>query len=73
MSDHEITFYVCECLCGTPCAFTERTMQPLWKKTGGDIARCIRHGALITYEFRAVSKKQLHANLKREEARANAW
>jgi hypothetical protein len=42
-------------------------MKSLWKKTGGDIARCIRHGALISWEEDAVSKRELHALLKRRE------
>jgi hypothetical protein len=59
-------FYVCDCMRGTPCIFTERTMQPLWKRTGGDIARCIRHGALICYEYAAESKKELRKRLERK-------
>lgn len=44
-------FYFCEGdWRGRCCIFTERTMEPLWKRSGGDIARCIRHGALITTE-----------------------
>ncbi len=62
-------FYVCDCLHSTPCIFTEWTMKPLWKKTGGDIARCVRHGALITSEFDAASKKELHAKLKEERCK----
>jgi hypothetical protein len=42
-------------------------MKPLWKKTGGDIARCIRHGALICHEEDAASKRELRAELKRRE------
>jgi hypothetical protein len=60
-------FYICDYYHGTPCIFTEQTMRPLWKKTGGDIARCIRHGALITNERDAESKKELHAQIKRED------
>lgn len=44
-----MTFYFCDSDRST-CIFTERTMRPLWKRTGGDIARCIRHGQLITTE-----------------------
>lgn len=40
------------------CIFTEQTMRPLWKRTGGDIARCIRHGALITTERDFPNKKE---------------
>jgi hypothetical protein len=47
-----MTFYVCDVYGKTPCVFSERTMRPLWKRSGGDIARCIRHGALITTETR---------------------
>ncbi len=51
----EQTFYVCdagESHGTTPCVFTERSMQRLWKRSGGDIARCIRHGSLICNETR---------------------
>jgi len=43
-------FYVCDTTHGTPCVFTERSMQKLWQRSGGDIARCIRHGSLICNE-----------------------
>lgn len=47
-------FYVCEHhgygKDKTPCVFTESSMRPLWKRSNGDVARCIRHGALITVE-----------------------
>ena len=46
----------------TPCIFTERTMMPLWKRTGGDIARCIRHGNLICNETDADRTGLLEAN-----------
>lgn len=42
-----MTFYFCDSEKST-CIFTERSMQSLWKKTGGDICRCIRHGQIIT-------------------------
>lgn len=46
-------FYVCDTGDGTtPCTFTEYTMRNLWKRTGGDLARCVRHGALICNETR---------------------
>lgn len=64
------TFYVCETNGReTPCIFTERTMQPLWKRTGGDIARCIRHGNLISREIEAESKEALKAKWKVEDGR----
>jgi hypothetical protein len=45
------TFYVCDGSDNsTPCVFTEFSMRNLWKRSGGDIARCIRHGALICNE-----------------------
>jgi hypothetical protein len=46
------TFYVCDTTNGTPCTFTEHSMRKLWKRSGGDIARCVRHGALICNETR---------------------
>ena len=48
------TYYVCDTTNGTPCTFTERSMQKLWKRSGGDIARCVRHGALICNETKTV-------------------
>ena len=54
-------FYICEVMDErqTRCIFTESSMRPLWKRTGGDIARCIRHGALITNEMEAPSKRDV--------------
>lgn len=49
-------FYYCETTRHTPCVFSEQTMMPLWKKTGGDIPRCIRHGSLISNELEAETK-----------------
>jgi hypothetical protein len=59
-------FYVCEVLRDTPCTFSERTMGPLWKRTGGDIARCVRHGALITSEVWAESIEEARRQVKKE-------
>ena len=59
-------FYVCDCLRGTPCTFSEKTMQPLWEKSGGDIARCIRHGALICSEIDAPTIEDARKRVKKE-------
>lgn len=50
MTCEQQRFYVCDTPVGTPCVFTEQSMRKLWKRTNGDIARCIRHGALICTE-----------------------
>ncbi len=66
------TFYICDMADGTretPCVFSEWTMRPLWKRTGGDIARCIRHGSLITIEMQGTDKKEIQAKLRRERGR----
>jgi hypothetical protein len=61
-------FYVCETRNSTPCVFSPRTMQPLWKRTGGDTARCIRHGALITDEIHEPSIEAARKRVKKESA-----
>ena len=43
------------------CIYTEASMRPLWARNGGDVARCIRHGALITYEKDFASKAEARA------------
>jgi len=58
-------FYVCSESRETRCIFTEWSMRLLWKRTGGEIARCIRHGMLIDYEADAASKKELRERLER--------
>ena len=61
-------FFICEVLGNkTPCIFSESSMRPLWKRTGGDIARCIRHGALITNEMEASSKKDVQKVWRKKE------
>lgn len=50
----------------TPCVFTDYSMRNLWKRSGGDIARCIRHGSLICNEAEETNKREFHR--KRREA-----
>lgn len=53
-------FFVCDATGTgiTPCTFTESSMQKLWKRSGGDIARCVRHGALICNEVWRETKQE---------------
>jgi hypothetical protein len=63
-------FYVCSCHNGeTPCLFTEQTMKKLWERATLDLARCIRHGALIDEEMDATDKKAAHTRIKENEER----
>jgi len=60
-------YYVCDQLTlgrDTPCIFDQYSMRNIWKRSGGDIGRCIRHGQLICNEMEAPSKKELHKRLK---------
>lgn len=50
-------FYICDETRKTPCIFTESSMRMLWKRSGGDIARCVRHGQLICTETDQPDKK----------------
>lgn len=50
-------FFFCETHRETCCIFTLKSMYSMWKRTGGDTARCIRHGALITTEREFPDKK----------------
>lgn len=61
-------FYYCDArhLGKTPCVFTEHSMQRIWKRSGGDIARCPRHGQLICNEAEAEDKKELHEQIDPE-------
>jgi len=59
-------FYVCGTHHGTSCTFSERTMHPLWKRSGGDIARCVRHGALIDEEVTAHTIEEARKIVKQQ-------
>lgn len=59
-------FYVCDVVRGTPCVFSEASMKKLWERSGGYIARCIRHGCLICNETCQENKKKAQAWAKGE-------